>query len=582
MMRSMWIRGVVGLLAVASVVPASADRTKKFHGETAVNVIEVPVSVFDKAPGHAVTGLTASDFRIFEGGEAREITNFYEVGKPGSVPKTLSKAPVTDRAVRTRQLVYFFDLYLMMKRDRDRAVTAVRQAYRLGVGPDEEVSIVSFDGALRTHVDRSRDRRRIARALEEIAGLRSRGVDQTIAFTEALADQPPSGERDLNFFERRHRNREYLFELERRVGRVGNALSATMARFARAEGRKAVIAFTPGQPATSWSPSFAGVDFLYGEVAYPAQELWNTVALEAADLGFTLFFADSSGIGFGGPGDASQGMAEKVVQGFDEQGIAEVGGTPGREGPEGGGDAFGSAGDGTNQPRDLGSWLARTRKNMLISAADLTGGKALFFGDVRVALDGVADQLGHWYSLAYAVEHGGDGGTYDIQVDLPGHPEYQLVYRKRYVNRSASVREAEGMRSAMLFGSDANPLGILVEVGEADSRFRLGAAGSKRVQVPFVVKIPIGRLDMVPRGDVFWGKVLITLFGKDQTGNQSPISSYVQPITVPTDQFHKAATGGFFSYKVTVEVEGGEQTVYVGVKDQISGKMSIVPKKFGF
>ena len=79
----------------------------------------------------------------------------------------------------------------------------------------------------------------------------------------------------------------------------------------------------------------------------------------------------------------------------------------------------------------------------------------------------------------------------NIEVDLPGHPGYALVYRKRYVDRSASAREAEGMRSAMLFGSDANPLGILVELGEAESRFRLGAAGSKRVRVPFVVKIPI-------------------------------------------------------------------------------------------
>ncbi len=580
MMRPVWIRWVVGLLAVVSVAPALADDTKKFRGEAAVNVIEIPVSVIDKETGHAVAGLTVSDFRVYEGGEALDITNFYEVGEPGSTPRGHSKAPAADRVTHTRQLVYFFDLYLMMKRDRDRAVKAVRQAYQQGVGPDEEVSIVSFDGTLRTHLDRSRDRRRIARALGEVAGIRTRGVDQTVAFTEALSGQPPSGERDSNFYERRHRNREYMFELERRVGRVGDALSATMARFARAEGRRAVIAFTPGQPATSWSPSVAGVDLFYGDVVYPAQDLWNTVALEAADLGFTLFIADSSGIDFGGSGDASQGFAADVVQRFGEQGIPGGVNAPGGEGPEGGAGDPGGGGGAKAETENLGNWLARTRKNMLISAADLTGGKAFFLGDVQETLSGVADQLGHWYSLAYAAPHGGDGGTYDIEVDLPGHPDYTLVYRKRYVDRTASAREAEGMRSAMLFGGDANPLGILVEIGDADSRFRLGAAGSKRVQIPFVVKIPIGRLDMVPRGDVFWGKVLITLFGTDQTGNQSPISSHVQPITVPTDQFHKAATSGFFSYKVTVEIEGGQQTVFVGVKDQISGKTSIVSTEF--
>ncbi len=577
MMRLVWIRAVVVLLAFASVVSVSADETKKFHGETSVNVIEVPVGVIDKATGEAVTGLTASDFRVLEGGEVRSITNFYEVGKPGSTSRIQSKAPIADRAARTRQLVYFFDLYLMMKRDRDRAVKAVRQIYQQGVGPDEEVSIVSFDGTLRTHVDRSRDRRRIARGIGEIAGLRARGVDQTVAFTEALSDQPPSGERDSNFYERRHRNREYMFELERRVVRVGDALSATMARFARAEGRRALIAFTPGQPATSWSPLVAGVDLFYGDVVYPAQDLWNTVALEAADLGFTLFIADSSGIDVGGSADASLGVAGDVVQGFAEEGTTGRFNTPGFEGPEG---SSVGAGGAKAETESLGNWLARTRKNMLISAADLTGGKAFFLGDIEAALDGVSDQLGHWYSIAYAAPHGGDGGTYDIEVDLPGHPDYELVYRKRYVDRTASAREAQGMRSAMLFGSDANPLGVLVELGDPESRFRLGAAGSKRVRIPFVVKIPIGRLDMVPRGDVFWGKVLITLFGTDQTGNQSPISSHVQPITVPTDQFHKAATSGFFSYRVTVEIEGGAQIVYVGVKDQISGKTSIVSKEF--
>lgn len=582
MIRSMWIKGAIGLLAVMSALSVSAGDVKTFRGETGVNVIEVPVSVIDKATGKAVTGLTVSDFRVLDGGDVRDITNFYEIGEPGSSTRIQSKMPVADRVVRTRQIVYFFDLYLMMKRDRDRAVAAVRQTYQQGVGPDEEISIVSFDGTLRTHIDRSKDSRRITRALGEIAGLRTRGVDQTVAFTEALSDRPASGERDINFYERRHRNREYLFELERRIVRVGGALSATMARFARAEGRRAVVAFTPGQPATSWSPSYVGVDFLYGDVTYPAQDLWENVALEAADLGFTLFFADSSGIDSSGPGDAAEGFSEEILQGFAEQGIARGVNTPGRQGPEGGEGGFGAAGDVENQARNLGAWLARTRKAMLISAADLTGGKALFFGDIQRALDNVADQLGHWYSLAYAVEHGGDGGTYDIEVDVPGHPEYQLVYRKRYVNRSPSVRESEGMRSAMLFGGDANPLGILVEVGEMDSRFRLGAAGSKRVQIPIVVKIPIGRLDMVPRGDVFWGKVLITLFGKDQQGNQSSISTYVQPITVPTEQFHKAATSGFFSYNVTVEVEGGAQVVYVGVKDQISGKVSIVPKEFEF
>ena len=562
---------VAGAVIVSAILGAAPDE-RTFHGEASVNVIEVPVSVFDRETGKPVTGLQRSDFRVLENGVEQQLTNFYEVGTPGTAEQAGGQTPVADRAVRTRQVVYFFDLFLMLRRDRDRAVEAVRNLYSGGVGPDEEVSIVSFDGTLRTHLDRSRDRRRILRALDEVAGIRARGLDQRIAFTEALSDQPPTGERDSNYYERRNRNREYLVELERRVSRVGDALSATMARFARAEGRRALVAFTPGQPQTSWSPYFATVDFFYGDVEYPARDLWKTVALEAADMGFTLFVVDSSGIDTGGAADVTEGVTG-VVQGFTEQGIAGGVRPPADEGPEG------EAGTGVgvkNGVQGLGAWLARTRKENLGDAATVTGGSAYFLADVGRALEGIGKNLSHWYSLAYEVEHTGDGGTYEITVELPGRPDAVVVFRKRYIDRPPSEREAQGIRSAMLFGGDANPLGIVVETGEEDSRFRLGAVGSKRIRIPLTVKIPIGRLDMIPRGDVYWGKVLITLFGEDVHGNQSPLSSHEQPITVPADEFRTAVETGYFSYKVTVEVEGGPQTIHVGVKDLTAGKVSIV------
>ncbi len=242
-------------------------------------------------------------------------------------------------------------------------------------------------------------------------------------------------------------------------------------------------------------------------------------------------------------------------------------------------DIFGEAAVG---PANLGQWLERTRKRNLISAADLSGGQAYFTAKPAGALERVDHDLQHWYSLAYVVEHGGDGQEHTIEVRLPNHPKVSLQHRQSYVDRPASQREAERMRSAMLFGGDANPLGIRVEVGESDPRFRLGAVGSKRVQVPFAVKIPIGRIDMVPRGDVYWGKVLITFFGNDEHGNQSRIASQEQPIIVAAEEFHRAASGGYFTYKITVEVEGGDQTVFVGVKDEISGKLSISRQEFSF
>ena len=120
----------------------------------------------------------------------------------------------------------------------------------------------------------------------------------------------------------------------------------------------------------------------------------------------------------------------------------------------------------------------------MILASTATGGDALFIDDVGAAVDEVNRTLGHHYSVAYVADHSGDGKAYSIKVRIPDHPHYRVDYRTGYVDQSAAVRSGRRMRSAMLFGADANPLGVRVELGDADSRFRLGAAGSKRITDP--------------------------------------------------------------------------------------------------
>jgi hypothetical protein len=214
---------------------------------------------------------------------------------------------------------------------------------------------------------------------------------------------------------------------------------------------------------------------------------------------------------------------------------------------------------------------------MLALAAGATGGQAIFAQDVAKAVDRIDAAVGHHYSLAYVADHQGDGRVYSIDVRLPGHPDARISHRTAYVDQPASVQSARQLRSAMLFGADANPLGIRVEVGEADSRFRLGAAGSKRVTVPLKVKIPYGRLDMIQRGDIYWAKVWITLFAEDAAGNQSALASHEQPITVPADRYQEAVARGYFAFNTGVEIEGGDQTVYLGVQEELSGRTSIIP-----
>jgi len=572
--KKMTPRLAILLISLAICFPAlsKADDLPpgtRFRGETQVHVIEIPVKVIDSKTGRAVRDLEADDFEILEDDRRQEISNFSEIdiSDPGSGSPD-----------EIRHLIYFFDLYLMKAGDRDLAVEEIRKHYERGVRPSEIVSIASFDGEMHNHLDSSRDSEAILRALDEVEKLRARGISQRIVFTQALTTEKVSGERKLDYYDRRHRSREFMMDLERRVKKTGSAISTVLRRFSNFRGRKILIVFSPGQPETDWSPSYAPVDYLNGEVAYPARGLWSEVALEAADLGYSMYVIDSRGLDSSTRFDADSGakLTGSAAAGRDFAGNrrenSEV------ERPNSGGADPGAAYTAEN----IGPWIEKNRKSMLVSSAEMTGGKVYFSTNIDRGVSEIENSWRHWYSLAYIVDHGRKGERHDIEVRIPAHPEYRVISRRAYIDRTASQRDAETTRSAMLFGSDANPLGIRVEFGESRSRFRLGASGAKRVRIPVTVKIPIGRLELLPGGDQLTGRVLLTFFGTDGKGNHAPLAQKEQEIMIPADKLDSARNGGYFSYHITLEVEGGSQSIFVGVEDLLSTKKSIVRSVFDF
>ena len=586
-MRRLPVQLIVAPLVVLAIAPAQAQETTgRFVGETTVNVIEVPVRVIDKATREPVTDLDVSEFRVLEDGVEQPISNFSEIRdsvalRASAAPQAGGQEPVAPIA-KPLEIVYFVDLYLMYRADRDRAIEGLEAQYRQGVPDGERVSLVAFDGELETLSDRTSDREEILDGLAALRTIEANGIKQRISFTEALSDST-ADQRDTSYYERRQRNEEFMFELERKASQVGNAILATMARYGTADGRRVLIALTPGYPKTDWSPTYHAIDFMDAAVEYPQEDLWREISRQAADLGFTLYTVDTSGLSSPFASDASIGVTDSIGQIIQDSLVrdsADNSANADIEDPSGpSGSSSGANLNDTSQ--NLGQWLERARKNLLVTSAADTGGSALFPATVDRAVEEIRHELDQYYSIGYVAQHSGDGGTHSIDVELPGHPDYRLIHRTAYVDQPATTRAAQALRSEMLFGADANPLGIRVEVGELDSRFRIGAAGSKRVRVPLVVKIPFARLAMVPRGDLYWGKVVITFFGEDAKGNQSELASFEQPITVESRLYEEAVARGFFKYSATIEVEGGQQRVFVGVQDTLGGRTTIVPHELG-
>lgn len=562
------------LMGVAAAAAPAGAQEAQFVGEAVVNIVDVPVRVIDPATGAVVTGLTAKDFRIFEDGSKVKISNFSEIDRTVNAATAADRARTAGAHQKRLEMVFFFDLYLMKKGERDQAVDALQTRYQTAIPDDEEVSIVAFDGSLTTFADRSTQRREVLAALDEVAQMRPRGMEHEAAFTQGLADGPVTGTRDRYFYERKQRSDEYVFELERRVGQVAGAISATMARYARAEGRKVLVAFTPGHPRTRWAPSYASVDFANDAATYPTKGLWTDLALEASDLGFTLYAVDSSGLQTNTTDDTTDSDIGRTNTGNDT--TASSGGSSPQAVPElsEANYAFGSD---TSQ-KSIGPWMERVRKDLLISTAEDTGGEA-YFADATAAVDNVSTALDHYYSLAYVADHSGDGKRHTIEVALRKDSPYELQYRRAYVDQTPGDRSATRLRSTMLFGGDANPLAVRIELGEPEGRLRIGAAGSKRVRIAVQAKIPIGRLEMVEQGDSFVGRVAVTVFSEDAGGNQSEPVSGVAPIAVPAAEISQARAKGYFSYVLTVELEGGRQKLWVGVEDLFSNRISIMPQE---
>lgn len=581
-------RTVIFATLVSCLVPVAVpaeDEGTAFRGETTVNVVEVPVRVVDRESGEPVVGLTAADFEIEEDGVVQPISNFAELWRSEDDAVALAEidAEVDEGALdrirtRTVEVVYLVDLFLMNKEGRDRTVEGLRTAYRSRVPDGQNISLVAYDGSLETLADRTDERDEILDAVDDLASIKTRGNQQAIGFTEELIDLEVTGERDQAFYERRQRNRQFINDLEKKIVRVGDAAVATMARYAAADGRRVLVLFTPGQPRTDWVPEYSAVDFVNVAVEYPAYDRWRDLALEAADLGFTLYVVDSSGVRANFGSDVEVGITDSLVDAFDRGSVFRDPEAPALEGAVASPSDF--AFDPGGETQNLGSWLERTRKSMMILASTATGGDALFVDDTSDAIGRINLDLGHHYSLAYLAGHSGDGRTYSVKVRTPDHPEYRLDFRTGYVDQSAAERSGRRLRSAMLFGADANPLGVRVELGPADSRFRLGAAGSKRVRIPVEIKIPYGRLDMIERGDLYSSKLWITLFAEDAAGNQSELSSVEQPISIGADRYREAVAKGYFSYRTEVEIEGGEQHVFVGIQEEMSDRTSIVPITF--
>jgi hypothetical protein len=324
---------------------------------------------------------------------------------------------------------------------------------------------------------------------------------------------------------------------------VETAFSATLDRFSAAPGaRKVVVLISPGFPRVENIPTYRNYDFFRGTSPseYRNVGLFDHAGRLASELEFTLFTLDPSGNNLN-EGNASSSRPS----GFTDVANARF-------------------------------WRESDRKDNLIKAAQITGGEAMFTGNGGAALADVERLTSSYYSLAFQPDHVGDGKEHQLKVEVTDHPDYQLAYRKSYVDRPAEQREAERTRAALLTGQTENSLGVELVLDKPTSKFRWGAEGMHVYRFGVELRIPYAHLTMLPRGSVAWGQVRVVVMATDPKGNQSELSHQKVPIEIPAEKLEDAKQRGYFAYRFTLEIEGGTRSLRVAVDDVLAHTTSAV------
>jgi|YNPBryunderm2012_1023409.scaffolds.fasta_scaffold06142_4 VWFA-related protein len=531
--------------AAASWAAQAPEQPPMFFSEVRVNNITVDVKVTDAA-GVPVEGLRREDFRIYENGIPQEVTNFFAVAG-GAVRAAEDRALVGEPA--PRRVLLFFDLYQMIEPDKNRVVDSMIEQVGVGLPPALEMAVVSFDGTLRVHTPATASAAKVVEALKAVRRLSATGLQRQITLSafnvRDLRDRggspldPRWRYSDVEY--RRAQNAEYWNEMRRIIGRVENAFTAALQRFGGGKARKVALFISPGYPLSENLPVYQVYDLWTDAPSeYRTSGILARLAYQASELEYTLFALDPSGT-----------RIDTV-------------------------DASRAAPPALNDVASVSFWREADRKDNLIRAARLTGGEAVFSSDGAAMLADVERITSSYYSLAYQPDHAGDGRQYEIRVEVVGRDDVRLTHRTHYIDRPFDERDAERARGVLLAGEPANPLGVELVLDKPQKSFRMGAEKMRAYRVPVEVRIPYANLTMIPRGPLAWGQVQVVVLAVDPQGNQSDLSFRKVPIQLDLAKLEEARQRGYFTYTMTLELEGGARSLRVAVDDLLGRSTSAV------
>ena len=550
--------GAVLLGAVAPVLSAEVDDPQDqlqpvgglaFRDEIELTVMNLIVNVSDKS-GEPVTDLTKDDFEVYQDGEPKPVTNFqvytedvfkqYSTSGP-SLPPDPDTPPSQESELEPRpvHLVMYVDHYNLNPIDRNRVLSQLERFVRDNVQPPVQMMVVSRIQSPEVIQDFTSE---ASQVIEQLRGIRKKSAARSsierdranLVQTMQSREYNPSNLNSPDHVRMQIKNlvREEISSLQFSL----NSLREIITTLSGLEGKKAIVYVSNGLPMVPGIDLFQAYASAYDDdsafveaVGYNQSRLFEELVAAANAQGVTFYTIDAGGL-------RAAGVASAEYTDSEDMRAAALG-----------------------------------RQNYLDSLrfiADGTGGLAIIdANDVRTRLDRVEQDLYTYYSIGYPLVQSGADKVHDIKVRLPDHPEYEVRYRRRMVEKSLETRVREKVVSALRLDIDDNPMDLQLTPGLA------APSSTERWTLPLKVSFPVSSVMMVPEGDDYVSRLVLFVAARDSKGGQSEVVQQNHEVRVPADSIERAQEHRF-KIDVTLLMNQGRHTLSVGLLDHATRQSS--------
>jgi VWFA-related protein len=528
------------LVAQSNQQPAA--QLPKLAESIDVKVINVDVVVTDRK-GVPVTGLTKDDFELYENGQPKLISNFYEVqGKkatnisiiPAGEEKPVTTVPPEEISENLRRrIIFYVDNLSLQPFNRNRVFKEMKEFAKNVMRPGDEAMVATYNRSMKIRVNFTRDPVQVQQVLDVIAGESALGV----ANKSERRDVEKRIQDADNYNEAVAAARQYGQSVEHDLRTSVESLNALMTTLAGVEGKKILVLTTEGFQIQPGREMFYLVDEISREKGWPA----GGTMLEG------MTFNAASTI---------QGLAKTANANGITMYTLHAGG-------------LAASNEGNLAERDRPIPFAVTQAAVSNSTeslqvlAEMTGGLAsINTNNFAGAFKNIMRDLDSYYSLGYRAGTERVDRQRGLDVRVKGRRGYTVRSRQSFVEKSTFAEMSDRVIANLLYRSKANDLNVRVKINTP-------VAAEDLFRVPVEIQIPMESLTLLPQGESYLGGFTIYVAVANKDGDMSDVAQKQQQIRVPQSDMAKIK-GKYYTYVLDLLMERGVNRVSIGVVDDVS------------